>query len=580
MWNSFSQAFTATALRNMLNAARTVALRTALRWATYDDGYDYKIHPAETAAGLTDADLTYGVHVGDVRRYGASTAAADNSAAITDALSVSANGGPEAYLPGGTWKHTATITIPASASLRGTGNQSILAPQGAIDALTFAAGTAYGGSQFLRDFVVLGPDATSSTNNAIVCNFTAASGSKVTGYKFSNLTIKNFSVGFFCRGLWNSKFEACFLDNNYFGYYFHGQSVVNVISGGFTQRGTITSASNSILGALTASTDAGVIADSIAGETTQSLHLRNHGIYAYSYNVSLDLSLYTSIASCDLSNYVINGIQLTTVQGGTIIRDCWIQSAVSAADPVGINISDIGTHLVDRIAIDACKFTGNTSVLQAGAIGVYIGQANDGVSVRDCQIGTAAGPFAYGVKNNGALNSVIEHNNIYSAAPSASYDVYLNSGATNCTVRDNVSQNAGTSVPLAFSGVTPPGLSYYGRGTFTLTLSGMSAATQGAVNYVANGRTVTLEIAQAGISGTSNATTMTGTGLPQYLWPATDQSFAVNAIDNDLAVPALAKATLAAASGVMTFEKDFANGAWTAANVKGLNGYASTYPYV
>lgn len=538
---------------------------------------------AEIAANIVPTDYAY--LEGDIRRYGALTTAIDNSTAINNALLVSSKGGNAAFIPAGNWKCTSTPTIADGASMYGTGIGSVLAPQGTIDGLSFAAqAVAYGGSLFMRDFAVIGPSTISSTNNAFTCNFTAASGNKVTGYLFSNITVKNFSVAFFNRQMWNATFSACFIYNCYFGYYFHGQNVVNSIVSGFTQRGTITCASNSILGAISANTDAGIIADSVSGETTQSLHATSHGVYGFSYNVSLDLTLYSVLESCDLSVYSINGVELTAVQGGTVIRDCWIQSAVSAANPIGVNINDIGSHVSDSIVIEACKLSGNTTVLQASAIGVYIGQANDGVTVRDCVIGTSAGPFAYGVKNGGGANSVIEFNKIFSNTPVGSpYDVYVNSSSSNVTVRDNTSLNAGGSpaaIPVGFTNLTPPGFSYSGRGTYTLTLSGMTASVQGTVNWVASGHVVTHSIASAGILGTSNATTMTGTGVPAYLWPVTDQTFPISLVDNSAVQGALGKGIIAAATGTVTFYKDFNNAAWTNSGMKGLNGMNSTYAYV
>lgn len=54
-----------------LAAAAGAALRANLRVALQDVGYNYQIHPSETAAGLVEANLTFGHAVGDVRRYGA-----------------------------------------------------------------------------------------------------------------------------------------------------------------------------------------------------------------------------------------------------------------------------------------------------------------------------------------------------------------------------------------------------------------------------------------------------------------------------------------------------------------------------
>lgn len=67
-------------------------------------------------------------------------------------------------------------------------------------------------------------------------------------------------------------------------------------------------------------------------------------------------------------------------------------------------------------------------------------------------------------------------------------------------------------------------------GSFTITLTGMSATTTGTVNYaiLPDGKTLQIWIA-ANILGTSNSTSMTGTGIPTIIetGSASNQPFAV-----------------------------------------------------
>lgn len=69
---------------------------------------------------------------------------------------------------------------------------------------------------------------------------------------------------------------------------------------------------------------------------------------------------------------------------------------------------------------------------------------------------------------------------------------------------------------LTASGNTPVNFS----GTFTATLTGMTAATTGTMNYVRNGPLVTLRNSVGNIQGTSNTTGMTMTGFPANILPA------------------------------------------------------------
>lgn len=63
-------------------------------------------------------------------------------------------------------------------------------------------------------------------------------------------------------------------------------------------------------------------------------------------------------------------------------------------------------------------------------------------------------------------------------------------------------------------------------GSFTGTLTGMSASTTGTVQWRVTGQKATLFITAA-ITGTSNAATMTMTGLPATLTPTTNQIISI-----------------------------------------------------
>lgn len=64
-------------------------------------------------------------------------------------------------------------------------------------------------------------------------------------------------------------------------------------------------------------------------------------------------------------------------------------------------------------------------------------------------------------------------------------------------------------------------LANYVDSTFTVSLTGCSAAVTGTARYIVAGNLVTLYL--PGLSGTSNATTCTLTGIPAAIRPATAQ---------------------------------------------------------
>ena len=105
-------------------------------------------------------------------------------------------------------------------------------------------------------------------------------------------------------------------------------------------------------------------------------------------------------------------------------------------------------------------------------------------------------------------------------------------------------------------------------GSFTGTLTGMTASTTGTVDYTIIGDIVTLSIA-SNITGTSNATTMTMTGMPADLWPSGSRYVFARLRDNTTGT--LQGLTAIDSSGTITFSYGITSGlAFTAANTKGL----------
>lgn len=113
-------------------------------------------------------------------------------------------------------------------------------------------------------------------------------------------------------------------------------------------------------------------------------------------------------------------------------------------------------------------------------------------------------------------------------------------------------------------------------GSFTITLTGMSSGGTGTVNYaiLQDGKTILIAINSA-ITGNSNATTMTGTGIPSTLATASGSSRVTllgvdNGINNTLNVSGLNTTT-------WTFTYSPSISAFTASGSKGINGSSSTY---
>ena len=87
------------------------------------------------------------------------------------------------------------------------------------------------------------------------------------------------------------------------------------------------------------------------------------------------------------------------------------------------------------------------------------------------------------------------------------------------------------------------------RGSFTATLTGFTTTVTGTVDYTIIGDVVTLSVA-TNITGTSNATTMTMTGLPADLRPAANISAIARVADSGTSLFGLA---VVGSSGTITF---------------------------
>lgn len=107
----------------------------------------------------------------------------------------------------------------------------------------------------------------------------------------------------------------------------------------------------------------------------------------------------------------------------------------------------------------------------------------------------------------------------------------------------------------------------YREGTATLTATGMTTSPTGTATFVKVGNCITMEV--PAISGTSNATTFTLTGIPAAFRPATTRTCAVRVSDNGGAY-ALGQANVDS-TGVITLFKDIGGTAFTAAGTKQTN---------
>ena len=113
-----------------------------------------------------------------------------------------------------------------------------------------------------------------------------------------------------------------------------------------------------------------------------------------------------------------------------------------------------------------------------------------------------------------------------------------------------------------------------GGGGVTMTLTGCTTSPTGTLMWNVSNNMACVEIPS--ITGTSNSTAMTMTGLPVYLQPARQQNMPVPdfyAEDNSVPIGGLhstgASVQFNPSSGAVTFLKNGSNNDWTSGNIKG-----------
>lgn len=135
--------------------------------------------------------------------------------------------------------------------------------------------------------------------------------------------------------------------------------------------------------------------------------------------------------------------------------------------------------------------------------------------------------------------------------------------------------NYGSS-PIAGTQITLNGgsaLSSYVTSSYTGTLTGVSGSVTGTVYYVKTGDGVILDVPS--LSGTSNATTKTITGMPAAARPASPKNGVTSASDNGGA-PAFGL-TLVLADGTINVYTSSGAGAWTGSGTAAITRFSMSY---
>lgn len=153
--------------------------------------------------------------------------------------------------------------------------------------------------------------------------------------------------------------------------------------------------------------------------------------------------------------------------------------------------------------------------------------------------------------------------------------VELNGGGDGGVISGNYAPNAPkvTSTPrkgvAEFSNYNSSGLI---SSSFTATATGMTTSPTGTVKYVNMGSSVTINI--PAITGTSNTTALTLTGMPTAIAPSSDTDVLYRVVDSGTNYVGLARIKT---TGTIEFYKDVNGAAFTASGTKGVNAYSLSY---
>lgn len=359
---------------------------------------------------------------------------------------------------------------------------------------------------------------------------------------------------------------------------FYSTTSVNLTRGAYTIRGQ----THLWWGAAaqTTAVDAAASPALVAQMTLTSAALNLYTGYTYQINGANVLSATT------LGSGVVSS-SLTSV--GTIATGVWQGTAIAAPyGGTGQTVYTVGDILFASTTTALSKLaagTANRALVSNGA----------GVAPSYQQISLTAGvsgvlPVANG-GTNASTASITSFNNItgYTASGATgttSTNLVFSTSPTLTTPNATTTIGVGNATASASGcGITFPAtqnlstnantLDDYIEGTFTGTATGMTTSPTVTVTYVKIGGLVTLSTATT-LTGTSNATTFTMTGMPSTLYPSASRVVFVRVQDNGGAAT-IAVATVSNA-GVVSFFTTVGGTAFTASGTKSF--YAITFSYV
>lgn len=383
---------------------------SALFTAEQLSGVIYPQTPAELTAGVTPTSTLY--LEGDIRRYGASTAATNNSGAINTALSVSAAGGSAVYIPSGTWTVTSSPTFTAAASMMGAGATSSFISANGCDGITLSFST-YFGRTTIRDIGITGVGA--SAHSGINAPGTSDHSDQLYGLTIERCQIRNFNVGISARTIWQATIINNRIEDVDRGIDLIGQNIgVNITLNNIVHTN----------GGGGAGSVVGIRLDAYTYATGGSLppegvQIDKNFVYGFSSSITNQLSNFTNITYNNLSAGV-TCIDSTTVNIGFNVDGNYFE-CLGSSFVAGVYLKALGAGPTSHTRISGNHFfaTGTTT-----ATGCKVNDSsNGGQQYVEISGNSFEGFTSYDILVDHATETSIVGNTCLSSAPTNSISV-------------------------------------------------------------------------------------------------------------------------------------------------------------
>lgn len=486
---------------------------------------------AEIAASVTPVNYAYPEC--DARRYGAigDNGVTDNATPFSQLISVALLAKKPAYIFGaaGWYKSTASFAVTGAVSIIGDGINKTNIRFFDCDGVVISAAVSDVAIENMQLFSV-DSAGTPDPKTKIGIDINGVSGSTCNRIRTENLFLRGWATCIDYSYTWSSLIDTIYTLNCDTGVRYFGQSVNNSITNSFI-------AANGGTYCIRTEKDGAVQGEGLM--VTNSLLAQGaYGIHSTGF-LSLRVSNSVIDLITDTAFYLVNVPSLG-------INNCWIYAA-----NYGVRFANLSVSVAQKASIVGCDITAS----DANGRAIQIGANNIGVNIVGCSL--TAGPSG------------------------TSRCLYVESSTDDISIYSSYLSNLGPnpSIYVGSAGFRNGGLTgvdsiqYAAQDSFTATLTGCTTSPTGSVTYTVNGDLVTLQI--PAITGTSNTTAATLTGMPTAIRPIYAGTQTIIGVAQDNGIEAISRMQIST-GGVITLNYGV-SATFTNSGTKGVGACSVTY---